>query len=120
MAKQIKTFGISGLTVGATSDFHNKVNELIVAATPAALHIAEQATAYAAAKDELAAIVNRATAFIATAGMKEDDKTRDRFIGLLSTVARAHTTNPPPTASTPRWPPTAASVSTNTASRPPR
>lgn len=94
MVKQIKTFGISRLTIGATSDFHNKVNSLITAVTPSVLHIIEQADAYTAAVTLLSTIVNRSTSFVATAGMKDKDKARDNFVGLISNVVRAHKTNP--------------------------
>ena len=46
MAQQIKSFGMSAMTIGSCSDFHTQVNKLITAATPAALHVAEKATAY--------------------------------------------------------------------------
>lgn len=59
MANQIKTFGMSRMTIGSCSDFHTKVNDCITATTPAALHITEKATAYSAASELLASIVNR-------------------------------------------------------------
>lgn len=94
MVKQIKTFSISRLTVGSTSDFHSKVNDLIVKATPAALYIVDQAAQYADACALLASIVNRSTTFVATSGMKSADKKRDNLVGLISNVVRAHKTNP--------------------------
>lgn len=94
MVKQIKTFSISRLTVGSTSDFHSKVNELIVKATPSALYIVDQAPLYAEACALLASVVNRSTTFVATSGMKTEDKRRDNLVGVVSSVVRAHKTNP--------------------------
>ena len=94
MVKQIKTFSISRLTVGSTSDFHSKVNELIVKATPSALYIVDQAALYAEACALLASIVNRSTTFVSTSEMKAEDKRRDNLVGVVSNVVRAHKTNP--------------------------
>ncbi len=96
MTKQIKTFGISQLTVGSTSDFHSNVNALIIAATPTALHIEAMAPGYAEAVATLASIVNRSTTFVSTADMKSSDKGRDNLVGVVSNVVRAHKTNPIP------------------------
>ena len=92
MAEQIKSFSISSLTIGAASDFHTKVNNLITTATPAALHVEAQATRYATAITTLSSIVNRPTAFVATADLKGTDKVRDALIGVLVNVVRAHLT----------------------------
>lgn len=94
MAKQIKTFSISHLTVGSTSDFHTKVYELIVAATASALHLDDLELPYAEAVALLASIVNRSTTFVNTAGMNTEDKGRDSLTGVISNVVRAHKTNP--------------------------
>lgn len=93
MAEQIKSFSITSLTIGATSDFHTKVNNLITTATPAALHVETQAARYATALTALSSIVNRPTAFVATADLKGADKVRDALIGVLVNVVRAHLTN---------------------------
>ena len=93
MAEQIKSFSISRLTVGATCDFHTKVNELITTATPAALHIETQVVPYTAAITSLSSIVNRSTTFIATAGLKDTDKVRDALVGVINSVVNAHLTN---------------------------
>ena len=92
MAEQIKSFSISSLTIGAASDFHTKVNNLITTATPAALHVEAQAARYATALTALSSIVNRPTAFVATADLKGTDKVRDALIGVLVNVVRAHLT----------------------------
>lgn len=77
MAAQIKDFSISHLTVGSTSDFHTKVNALIDTATAAALHIDALAPAYKTAAETLASVVNRRTAYVSTAQLKESDERRD-------------------------------------------
>lgn len=94
MAKQIKTFSFSRLTLGATSDFHSKVNEKIKAATAAALHIEDLYPAYESLKIDLQDVVNRSTAFVATEGLKEADRTRDHYVGVIYRVVQAHATNP--------------------------
>lgn len=96
MVKQIKSFALSHLTIGATCDFHTKVNKLIVAATPSLLHIEELAPQYHEVLQQLASIVNRSTAFVSTSGMKTFDKTRDNLVGVISNVSRDHKTNPIP------------------------
>ena len=66
MAQQIKSFGMSAMTIGSCSDFHTQVNKLITAATPAVLHVAEKAAAYSDSTALLASIVNRQRSFIAS------------------------------------------------------
>ena len=84
MAAQIKDFSISHLTVGSTSDFHTKVNALIDTATAAALHIDALAPAYKTAAETLASVVNRRTAYVSTAQLKESDERRDDgYAGVL-------------------------------------
>ena len=94
MANQIKTFGMSRMTIGSCSDFHTKVNDCITANTPAALHITEKATAYSAASELLASIVNRERAFVATATLAEADDVRDRASGVIGQVVNAYLTSP--------------------------
>lgn len=94
MATQIKTFGMSKMTIGSCSDFHSKTLGFITTATPAALHIEDKAAAYTAAIQALASIVNRQRAFVATAGMKETDAMRDRASGVISNVTNAYLTSP--------------------------
>lgn len=93
MAEQIKSFSITALTIGATCDFHTRVNNLITTATPSALHIDAQSKRYTAAVTSLSSIVNRSTAFIATADLKSGDKNRDAEIGVIINVVKAHLTN---------------------------
>ena len=94
MAQQIKSFGMSAMTIGSCSDFHTQVNKLITAATPAALHVAEKATAYSDSTALLASIVNRQRSFIATASLAEIDRTRDNAAGVISNVTSAYLTSP--------------------------
>lgn len=96
MVKQIKTFAISQLTIGSTCDFHTKVNNLIVAATPTLLHLDTLAPQYTESVQQLASIVNRKTKFVATTDMKAIDKKCDNLVGVISNVVRAHKTNPLP------------------------
>ena len=78
MAQQIKSFGMSAMTIGSCSDFHTQVNKLITAATPAALHVAEKAAAYSDSTALLASIVNRQRSFIATASLPRLPKSTAR------------------------------------------
>ena len=93
MAAQIKTFAISQLSVGSTSDFHTKVNALIDTATAAALHIDALAPAYKTAAETLASVVNRRTAYVSTAQLKESDERRDdgssAIFGTVSAAERS-------------------------------
>ena len=94
MAQQIKSFGMSAMTIGSCSDFHTQVNKLITAATPAVLHVAEKAAAYSDSTALLASIVNRQRSFIATASLAEIDHTRDNAAGVISNVTSAYLTSP--------------------------
>ena len=94
MAQQIKSFGMSAMTIGSCSDFHTQVNKLITAATPAVLHVAEKAAAYSDSTALLASIVNRQRSFIATASLAEIDRTRDNAAGVISNVTSAYLTSP--------------------------
>ena len=85
---------MSRMTIGSCSDFHTKVNDCITATTPAALHITEKATAYSAASELLASIVNRERAFVATATLAEADDVRDRASGVIGQVVNAYLTSP--------------------------
>lgn len=90
MANQINTLPLSQLTLGAHSDFHTRVNNLIAAATAEALHIDTQAAAYATAVQTEASLVKRETAFVATASMKEADKVRDALLSTINAVVNAY------------------------------
>lgn len=94
MATRINTFAITALTKGAHCDFHNRVNNLIGAIGAAELHIEALATQYAEAIATEMSIVNRETAFVATATMKEADKKRDLLLSTINAVVNAHQWNP--------------------------
>lgn len=94
MATQIRSFGMSQMTIGSCSDFHSKVLGFIATATPAALHIEGKVPGYTTAVETLASIVNRQRAFVATAGMKETDAVRDSAAGVISNVTNAYLTSP--------------------------
>lgn len=94
MANQIQSFGMSKMTIGSCNDFHNRVNTFIQTATPAALHIESQATAYAEAIKTLDSIVNRERAFVSTKALREADLVRDSAAGVISQVINACLTSP--------------------------
>lgn len=93
MATQIRSFGMSKMTIGSCSDFHNKVLGFITTATPAALHIENLMVGYTPAVETLASIVNRQRSFIATVDLKNADKTRDNASGVISNVTNAYLTS---------------------------
>lgn len=94
MPNQIKTFGMSRLTIGSCSEFHTQVNQFINTATPAALHIVDEAASYAQAVEALAAIVNRQRSYITTTALSDADEVRDRAIGVIMNVIRAYESTP--------------------------
>ncbi|WP_455638792.1 DUF6261 family protein [Parabacteroides sp.] len=94
MATQIRTFGMSQMSIGSCSDFHSKVLGFIATATPAALHIEAKTDDYTAAVETLASIVNRQRSFIATASLKDTDKIRDNASGVICSVTDAYLTSP--------------------------
>lgn len=94
MADQIKSFNISQMDLGSTLDFHKNAYEFITQKTPETLHIVELATRYQRAIDSLSLVVNRATKYIATLSLEEQDIIRDRLTGVIMNVTRAHLTSP--------------------------
>lgn len=84
MSKQINTFSITQLLVGAHYDFHNDVYSYITAATPAALHIEELAPAYQALIKKQLELINRNRNVAFTDELAELDKERDRWLGQLN------------------------------------
>ena len=91
MAKQIQSFGMTQMTIGACSNFHTTAVKYINEATPAALHIDDKAPAYTDVASLLASIVNRKRAFVSTPQMREADKLRDNATGTISLVINAYT-----------------------------
>lgn len=94
MSKQIQSFGMTQMTIGACSNFHTTVVKYITAATPAALHIEDKTPAYTEAVSTLASIVNRKRSFVTTPQMRQADETRDRALGTISSVINAYTNSP--------------------------
>ena len=90
MAKQIQSFGMTQMTIGACSNFHTTAVKYINEATPAALHIDDKAPAYTDVASLLASIVNRKRAFVSTPQMREADKLRDNATGTISLVINAY------------------------------
>lgn len=84
MAKQIITFNITKLLVGAHYDFHNDVYSYITAATSAALHIEELALAYQALIKKQLELINHNRSVAFTDELAELDKERDRWLGQLN------------------------------------
>lgn len=93
MATLIKNLKDYKLTTGAIVDFHTRVNELIAATTPAALHVEDLTETYAAQLDTLNSVVNRATAYQNTQLMEQKDKERDNLFSVIRNVVKAHATN---------------------------
>lgn len=93
MATQIRSFGMSKMTIGSCSDFHNKVLGFITTATPAALHIENLTAGYTTSVETLASVVNRQRAFVATVDLKDTDKIRDNASGVISSVTNAYLTS---------------------------
>ena len=91
MAKQIQSFGMTQMTIGACSNFHTTAVKYINEATSAALHIDDKAPAYTDVASLLASIVNRKRAFVSTPQMRGADKLRDNATGTISLVINAYT-----------------------------
>lgn len=82
------------MLVGSCADFHNKVWGFITKATPAALHIETQATAYERAIAKLSSVVNRQKAFVVTLDLKRADDLRDKACGTICAVVNAFLNSP--------------------------
>ncbi len=74
------------MTIGACADFHRNVNELMVEATPAALHVESEFVSHETALKRLKAVVNRQRKLVATTYLREKDALRDRPIGVINGV----------------------------------
>lgn len=85
MAKQIETFSMSRLLVGAHYDFHASVYNYIRTATPEALHIEAQAAAYLALLNQQLVLINQNKKIAFTEELAELDRDRDRWLGQLTT-----------------------------------
>ena len=94
MAKQIKSFGMSQMTIGSCADFHHQVMKHITTATPAALHIEDKTEAYEAAIATLDSIVNRQRAFVSTKVLADADRVRDNAVSIIIGTARLYRKSP--------------------------
>lgn len=94
MTTLIKDFNISRMTYGSSSDFHNETIKLITTTTPEILHVEAKIEAYRQKAAELASLVNRATAFVATPAMRSSDKVRDNALGTIGGTTDACLTSP--------------------------
>lgn len=84
MPKQIITFNITKLLVGAHYDFHSDIYSYISAATPEALHVETQAPAYLALIQKQLDIINRNRNVAMTDELAALDKERDNWLGQLT------------------------------------
>ena len=82
------------MALGSCADFHDKVHGFITEATPEALHIEAYSPSYAKVVQQLALVVNRQPAFIATKALKDADYVRDRACGTINSVINAYRTSP--------------------------
>lgn len=93
MTQQINSIALTSLTLPLHNDFHNQVNNLIVAIGAEALHIEEQAAQYAALVVQENSIVKRQTSYVSTTQLKEADQKRDHALGVVMNIIVAHRTN---------------------------
>ena len=94
MAKQLRTFNMSRMTVGACADFHVTVEKHITLTTPEILHVEDKIEAYREKVKVLESIVNRKRSFQTTPQMKATDKTRDSVLGVTNGVINAQRNSP--------------------------
>lgn len=83
MTKQIQTFSMSRLLVGAHYDFHASVYNYIRNATPEALHVEAQAAAYLDLLNQQLVLINQNKKIAFTEELAELDRERDRWLGQL-------------------------------------
>ena len=94
MAKQIRTFGMSNMTVGACVTFHTTTLKYITTTTPEVLHIESKIEAYREKANQLALLVNRKRAYRTTPEMREIDYVRDRASGTIQGALNSFCTSP--------------------------
>ena len=94
MTKQIDSFGMARMSVGACCNFHVKTIQYITDATPAALHIEGKMPGYTSVVTTLSSLVNRQRAYISTGAMKETDLRRDHALGVINNVVCDYQTTP--------------------------
>lgn len=96
MVEQIRSFGMTKMTVGSSCDFHTKVVQFIDESGDDLLHIKTQAPVYKEKTELLQSIVNRQQGFVATTDMKKADQKRDSAAGTICGVTTAFKTSPVP------------------------
>ncbi len=94
MAKQIRTFGMSNMTVGACVTFHTTTLKYITTTTPEILHIENKIEAYREKAKQLELLVNRKRAYRTTPEMREIDYVRDRASGTIQGALNSFCTSP--------------------------
>ena len=94
MVEQIRSFGMTKMTVGSSCDFHTKVVQFIDETGDDLLHIKTQAPVYKEKTELLQSIVNRQLGFVATADMKKADRKRDNAAGTICAVTTDYKTSP--------------------------
>lgn len=93
MTQLINSIPLKHLTVALHNDFHNKVSEAIADFGAEALHIAQQAAAYAELIERENSIVKRQTAYVSTIKLKVTDRTRDNGVGVVMQLINTHKTS---------------------------
>lgn len=96
MVEQIRSFGMTKMTVGSSCDFHTKVVQFIDETGSDLLHIKTQAPVYKEKTELLQSIVNRQQGFVATTDMKKADQQRDSAAGTICGVTSAFKSSPVP------------------------
>ena len=94
MAKQIRTFGMSNMTVGACVTFHTTTLKYITTTTPEILHIENKIEAYREKAKQLELLVNRKRAYRTTPEMRSIDYVRDRAVGTINGAINSFYTSP--------------------------
>lgn len=94
MAKQIETFSMSRLLVGAHYDFHNSVYNYIRTATAEALHVEAQATEYSELLNQQLVLINQNKKIAFTEELAELDRERDLWLGQLNTAVDSAAISP--------------------------
>ena len=94
MVEQIRSFGMTKMTVGSSCDFQTKVVQFIDETGDDLLHIKTQAPVYKEKTELLQSIVNRQLGFVATADMKKADRKRDNAAGTICAVTTDYKTSP--------------------------
>lgn len=94
MVEQIRSFGMTKMTVGSSCDFHTKVVQFIDETGSDLLHIKTQAPVYKEKTELLQSIVNRQLGFVATTDMKRADHKRDNAAGTICAVTTDYKTSP--------------------------